>query len=90
MARAAIVLVALAAIGAARVELARREDRARHEVHRRLSDQVVLRRRLWDQRTRIGQLLAPEQVKRRAAEMTLDLTSEDESRSFVADGGRGG
>lgn len=90
VARVAIILAAIAAIGLARVELARREDRARYEVHRNLTSQVMLRRRLWDQRVRIGKLLAPERVRHRMAEMALDLTNEDESRSSVADRGVGG
>ena len=81
----AIILAVLAAIGVARVEIARREDRARYEVHRGLTEQVMLRRQLWDQRARVGALLSPEQVKRRTVEMALDLTGEDESRSRVAE-----
>lgn len=93
VARLAIILAVLTAIGAARVQLARREDRGRYEVHSGLTRQVHLRRRLWDQRTRIGELLAPERIRRRTVEMALDLTGEDESRSRVAagagpDGGR--
>ena len=90
MARVAIILAAIVAIGLARVELARREDRARYEVHRNLTRQVMMRRRLWDQRVRIGELLAPERVKHRMLEMALDLTDEDESRSSVADSGGSG
>ena len=85
MAKVAIILAVVAAIGVTHVELVRREDRARYEVHRSLTTQVMLRRRLWDQWTRIGQLLSPEQVKRRTVEMALDLTDEDESRRRVAE-----
>ena len=84
MAKAAIILAVIAAMGVARVEIARREDRVRYEVHRGLTEQVMLRRRLWDQRAQIGVLLSPEQVKRRTVEMALDLTGEDESRAWVA------
>lgn len=89
MARLAIILAVLTAIGAARVQLARQEDRARYGVHRALTRQVFLRRRLWDRRTRVGELMAPDQIRRRMAEMALNLTGEDESRRRVADGGRG-
>ena len=89
MARLAIILTALAAIGVARVELGRRADRTRHQVHKDLTRQVMLRRHLWDQRVRIGKMLAPNEVRRRTVEMALDLTGEDESRSRVADSGDG-
>ena len=85
MGRMAIILAVLAAIGVARVEIARQEDRARYEVHKSLTEQVMLRRRLWDQRTRIGTLLSPQQVRRRTVDMALDLTGEDESRARVAE-----
>ena len=87
MARLAIIVAVLAAIGVVRVELGRRADRTRYQVHKDLTRQVMLRRRLWDQRVRIGQLLAPKEVRRRTMEMALDLTGEDESRSRVADSG---
>lgn len=87
MKRTAIILAVLAAIGVARVQLGREEDRARYEVHRNLTRQVMLRRRLWDQRVRIGEMLAPQEVRRRRDDMVLDLTGESESRSRVADSG---
>jgi len=85
MGKVAIILAAVAAIGVVHVDLARQEDRARHEVHRNLSRQVMLHRRLWDQWTRIGRLVSPQHVKRRSVEMALDLTDEDESRGRVAE-----
>ncbi|MBC8422844.1 hypothetical protein H8E07_01855, partial [bacterium] len=42
---------------------------------------------LWDQRVRIGEMLAPQEVRRRRDDMVLDLTGESESRSRVADSG---
>ena len=87
MARAAIILAVLAAVGVVRVQLGREEDRMRHEVHRELTRQVEIRRRLWAQRVQIGKMLAPREVKLRIEQMVLDLTGENESRSRVADSG---
>jgi len=87
MLRVTVILLALAVIGVARVELGRQEDRMRYEVHRNLTQQVELRRRLWDQCVRIGEMLAPREVRRRRDDMALELTDENESRRRMADSG---
>jgi len=89
MMRVAIILAGLAVIGVVRVQLGRQEDRTRYEVHRNLTREVMLRRHLWDQRVRIGEMLAPKEVRRRQDDMALGLTGETESRSRVADGNPG-
>ena len=87
MIRLAATIVVLAAIAAALVQLRREEARVRHEIQRCISHQMVVRRKLWGQRVRIGWLIAPSQARRRADEMALDLTDEDESRRRLAASG---
>jgi len=84
MKRLAIIVVAVTAICVALVHVRRQEARVRYEIHRRLSRQTVLRRRLWDRRVRIAHLVAPREVRRRTREMALGLTGEDEGRSSLA------
>ena len=85
VARLVIVTIALAAIAMALVSIRRQEAWVRHDIQRRQQRQMALRRRLWDQRVRIGQLVAPAEVRRRAQEMALDLMDEDETRIHLAE-----
>ena len=75
MIRAAIVIVAMAAIATGLVHLRRLEARTRYQLHQNLDTQTRLRRDLWDKRVHIGSLVAPNQVKRRSDSMALDLTT---------------
>ena len=87
MVRLTIIILCLTGIGAGLVHLRRQEVRLRYEIQRGHGKQLSLRRRLWDQRVRIGHLMAPAEVRKRVREMALDLTEEDESRSHIARAG---
>jgi len=78
------IIVALCAIGVARVHLQRMEIEARHEIQKQHTAQVDLRRTLWDQQVDLGYLTAPAAVNRRAEEMSLDLSPKiDEPRMVL-------
>jgi len=71
--RLAIVIVSVTAIAVGLVHLRRREIAARHRIQRLAAEQVRLRRALWDQQVRLGELTAPGCVRQRAEEMALGL-----------------
>ena len=78
MRRLVMILIAITAICVALVHVRRREARVRHEIHRGLTRQTALRRRLWNQRVRIAHLVAPREVRRRTREMALGLIGRDD------------
>jgi len=71
--RMAVVIIALAAIAVALVHLRRAELSVRHETQELRTQQVGLRRELWDLQNRAGQLTAPGEINRRRGQMALDL-----------------
>jgi len=86
--RFVLVIVSLAAITVVMVHLRREEIRARHELQRLQAQQVQLRRRLYDQQVELGKLTAPQEVRRRAADMAVGLT--DRNPAAVGLAGREG
>ncbi len=84
MVRSAVVIACIAAIAVVMVCVRREEARARPEIHNAHVRQVALRRRLWDQRVRIGHMAAPDELRKRVRELALDLTGEEESRWRLA------
>jgi len=71
--RLVLVIVALGAIAVSMVQIRRGEATARHQVQSLQRRQVSLRRRLWDQQIRLGELTGPQTLRRRADQMVLDL-----------------
>lgn len=69
--RIAIVIVALAAIAATLVHMRRDRIAVAHETQRLQTQQVALRRTMWDQQVRLGYLAAPREVRRRAEEAAM-------------------
>ncbi len=74
--RLAIVIVSVAAIAVGLVHLRRTEIATRHRIQRLSAEQIRLRRVLWDQQVRLGELTAPGRVRQRADEMALGLSQE--------------
>ena len=72
--RLAIVIVSVTAIAVGLVHLRRTEIATRHRIRRLSAEQVRLRRALWDQQVRLGELTAPARVQQRAEEMALGLS----------------
>lgn len=82
--RMGLVVAALAVIAVALVHIRRAEIAARHQTQQSRLRQVKLRRKLWDQQIRLGLLTTPEEVRRRAAQMRLELVRrEAENRGAV-------
>jgi len=75
--RIAVVIVALAAVAVALVQVRRREITVRHEIQRLQTQQVSLRRTLWDQQARLGYLTAPKEIRRRMAEVSKSPSSSE-------------
>ena len=75
--RLATVIVVLAAIAVTLVHLRRREITVRHEIQLLRTRQVALRRKLWDQQVRLGQLTAPRRIRHFAEEMALGRRASD-------------
>ena len=76
MKRPVMILIAVTAICVALVHVRRKEARVRYEIHRGLTRQTALRRKLWDQRVRVAHLVAPREVRRRTREMALGLIED--------------
>jgi len=71
--RIALVVITLAAIATGLVQLRRAETMLRHESQRLRLERITLQRRLWDRQVKLGYLLAPDEVRRRARHMSLEL-----------------
>jgi len=82
--RLALVIIALGAIAVSMVQIRRGETTARHEAQSLQRRQVSLRRRLWDQQIRLGQLTGPQELRRRADRMVLRLDRPDSQRYRLA------
>lgn len=68
--RIAVVIVTLAAIATALVHLRRREITVHHEIQRLKTQQVSLRRTIWDQQATLGDMTSIEKVQWRVDEIT--------------------
>lgn len=85
--RRILLVVSLAVMAAMLVQVRRREICARHDIRRHQSQQVSLRRQLWDQQVQLSELTSPGRLRRTAEAMALGLTE----RTYVsARPGQGG
>ena len=84
--RLACVIVILGAIAVGLVHLRRCEMAARHQMHQLQAAEVRLRRDFWDQQVRLGRLMSPGEVRRRAA--ALNLIESDQRLYRVARAGQ--
>ena len=75
MRRLIFLILFLTAIAICLVHIRQGQSVTRYQIHKLRSKQIKLRRRLWDQQVKLGQLTAPREVRLRAEEMSLDLTS---------------
>ena len=86
MMRLGMVIAVLAAMAMGLVHVRRAKVRTRHEIQTLRLEQISLRRRLWDQEVRIGQLTTPERIRFRAAQMPLGLVAKHKvPEQFVTD-----
>ncbi len=77
--RLAWVILALAAIGAATVYFRCEQDRARCQMYRLDARRLQIRRSLWQQQIRLGELPVGGRVYRRLPEWPLELVAPGES-----------
>ncbi len=75
--RIGLVIVLLAAMAVGLVHIRRSEMYVRHEIQRLSQQQILLRRKLWDQQVHLGYLTAPATIRSRADEMALGLILRD-------------
>ena len=71
--RITIVIVALAAIMVGMVHLRRTRTNLRNEIQKMENQQIALKRELQDQQIRLGRAMAPSEIRRRTAEMALQM-----------------
>jgi len=77
--RFALVIVSLTAIALGLIRLRGAELSARHQIQQlEYRYRVELRRKLWDQQVRLGYLVAPGEVRRRADEMGLGFVEKSD------------
>ena len=79
--RWATLIVILAAIAVTLVNLRRREIAVRHKIQLMQTQQVSLRRKLWDQQVRLGYLTAPGAIRDRAELGTVGWVEDDRPAS---------
>jgi len=83
--RLGFVIIVLAAMAVGLVQIRREEMTARHQIQSLRAAQVKIRRTLWEQQVRMGELTAPQTVRRRAAEMALGLIDKAEVARRMAE-----
>jgi len=81
----ALVIALLAAVAVGLVQIRRAEIAARHEIEKLQRQQVALRRKMWDQQIQMGILTTPEEIRRRAIELGLQLPQGPQPRYRLAD-----
>jgi hypothetical protein len=69
----AMVIVCLAAIAAGVIHFRTERMHLRHQVQSMETQQVSLRRDLWDQQVRMAWLVAPAEVRKRAQDLALPM-----------------
>jgi len=74
--RLALVIVALAGIAVGLVHIRRAEMSVRHEIQCLRLQQISLRRRLWDQQVRLGEIMAPARVRLLAKRLGMVMPGE--------------
>ncbi len=75
--RFVLVIVSLTAIALGLIHLRGAELSERHQIQQlEYQYRVEMRRKLWDQQVRLGYLVAPGQVRRRADEMGLGFVEK--------------
>lgn len=77
--RFAFVIITVAAIAVAMVHLRGDELSARHDLQAHRVRQSDLRRRLWAQQVRLGELTATEKIRNMAKQLPLELTCDPNS-----------
>ncbi len=84
MRRLIFLIVVLTAIATCLVHIRQGVSAARYEIYKLQSKRIKLRRRLWDQQVKLGQLTAPREVRLRAEEMSLGLTARRSDQRSLA------
>jgi hypothetical protein len=79
--RLAWIIVAFTAIGLAVVHLRLEQDAVRTGLHRLEGDRLKVRRMLWDQHLRLGELTSPQRLRLRGREFALDMTGPEDALS---------
>jgi len=79
MIRIGCIIVAMAAIGAAAVHLRVQQERVRSDCYRLEAERLELRRTLWQQQLRLGELTAPEHIRRIHEDWPVELVGPGES-----------
>ena len=81
--RLAWIIVAFAAIAAATVHLRLQQTRTRSEIHNLQADRLEVRRRLWQQQLRLGELTSPRHIRRLARDWPMDVAEPGQAPSPV-------
>lgn len=73
MLRLAWIIVAMGAISATLVHLRCRQIQARAEMHHLEANRLQVRRALWDQQIRLGDLTSPPNLRRLTADWPMEI-----------------
>ena len=74
--RIAMIIALMAGLALGLIHIRRQEIAIRHEIQRLQTQQIKLRRKLWDQQVRYGKLLAPAELHRHADQHEMSLRYE--------------
>jgi hypothetical protein len=78
MMRLAWIIIGLTAISATVVHLRCRQSQARTESYLLESQRVAVRRTLWEQQIRLGDLTSPQNIRRLTVDWPLEVVSPGE------------
>jgi hypothetical protein len=77
--RIALIILGLTVIAVGLVHLRRQEVLVRHEIQRLESEHARTRREVWRREVELAKTFSPEEIRRRAKAMALEMTGDGQS-----------
>jgi hypothetical protein len=87
MLRLAWVIILMAAVGAAAVHLRLRATQARTQIQSLEAQRVQMRRQIWEQQVKLGELTAPQETRFRGKDTALDSSPGPTPTGMTAERG---
>ena len=78
MMRFAWAIVLLSAIGGGLVQIRLGQNAVRTGMQHMEAERLKVRRELWDQQLRLGELVSPQQIRLRSRELAVEMTGPED------------
>lgn len=78
MMRFAWAIVLLSAIGGGLVQIRLSQNAVRTGMYHMEAERLKVRRELWDQQLRLGELVSPQQIRLRSRELAVEMTGPED------------